>query len=702
MTRLLALGLTIALAMSLVALPGPVSAQGPVRPGFESQIAPAAPDAALAAQLFGVSGPVRMERTEGDAPGWTVTGADGAVLGYIGSSWELTRSVGYSGRPIDILVAVDPTAHIAGVRLMRQNEPILSLGISDEDIARFVEGFAAVDLTRPQETAALAEAGAPDVISRATVSTGVIRDSILRTGRTLALSRGLLSGGRIERVTFAPHSWAELTAMGAIRSRAVTMTEAAQALAGADTPPAPGDGYFLDLHVAVLDPPEIGRNILGQQAYTRAVGALPAGKVALFVASRGLYSHRGLNWRRSGVFDRIAVVQGDRRFTLSRDGYTRIDKLALKDAPDFKERSVFQLGGEGFDPAAPFRVEVTATRKAGNGTVSMVIGVDYQLPETFLKPLPPEPLPLWERVWDRKWPAVAVALTMQGALTLLFLFQGAVVKRRKLWMGFRVTFLVLTLFVLGWGLNGQLSVVQVVAFVQSLLTGFHWETFLMEPVIFVLWSGVALGLLFWGRGVYCGWLCPFGALQELTNLIARRFGVRQIEVPHAIHERLWIIKYTLFILILGVSFYSMADALLLAEAEPFKTAITMRMLRAWPFVLFVLALLAAGLFIERFYCRYICPLGAALAIPAKLKIFDWLDRRPQCGRECRLCEQKCTVGAIDPLGRINPNECVLCLRCQVIYNDEKTCPTLMRRARARAAQAELAARQAAKTEAKNP
>ena len=74
-------------------------------------------------------------------------------------------------------------------------------------------------------------------------------------------------------------------------------------------------------------------------------------------------------------------------------------------------------------------------------------------------------------------------------------------------------------------------------------------------------------------------------------------------------------------------------------------------------------------------------LGAGLAIPAKLKIFDWLKRRPQCGRECRLCETKCTVGAIDPLGRINANECVLCLRCQVVMNDPQTCPVLKRRAR---------------------
>ncbi len=70
----------------------------------------------------------------------------------------------------------------------------------------------------------------------------------------------------------------------------------------------------------------------------------------------------------------------------------------------------------------------------------------------------------------------------------------------------------------------------------------------------------------------------------------------------------------------------------------------------------------------------------ALTSPAKLKLFDWLNRRPQCGRECRLCETKCTVGAIDPLGRINPNECVLCLRCQMIYHDPKTCPMLKNRA----------------------
>lgn len=671
---------------ALVVLGGMVPANAQMRPGTENQIAPVEPDAALAARLFAADGPVEspvsVTREDLDVPGWKVTDADGVLLGHIGSSWEIAGSIGYSGRPIDILVAVSPGARIVASQLMRHSEPILTLGLSDADIERFVGGFAGVDLARPMETARLAEKGQPDIISRATVSTGVIRDSILRVGRTLALSRGIMSGGRIDRLGFEPAGWAALGEMQAITTVQVTMAEAAQVLADADNPPKPGTGVFIELSVALLDPPTIGRNILGQQAFTSAVGGLPAGKVALFVASRGLQSHRGVKWRRSGVFDRIAVVQNGRRFALTDQGYTRIDKLPKNGAPDFKERSIFQLGGDGFDPAAPFRVEVTATRRGPDGVEKLVAGVDYTLPDQFLHPLPPPPTPLWQETWQRKRWAIGGVIAMLMVLTAILFAQEALVKRRVLYQRLRLGFLAVTLIWLGGIANAQLSVVQVVAFLQSLLTGFHWETFLIDPLIFVLWGFVALGLLFWGRGVYCGWLCPFGALQEMLNAAARRLGVRQIAVPHALHERLWVFKYTLFLAILALSFYSMKDALVLAEAEPFKTVFSLRMIRAWPFVLFVLVLLGAGLFIERFFCRYLCPLGAALAIPAKLKIFDWLRRRPQCGRECRLCEPKCTVGAIDPLGRINPNECVLCLRCQVIFHDPNTCPTLMRRARA--------------------
>ncbi len=637
------------------------------------------PDAQRIARLLPGPGVPTVERIDDGVPGWTVRHGE-TIAGYVGSTWEIAGSVGYSGRPLDVLVAVSPDGHIAGAELVHQSEPVLTLGISEADIAAYVAGFRGYDLAAPAGSPA---PGLPDIISRATVSTGVIRDGILRSARTLALARGVLGdAGGVDRVSFVPMTWDELVAAGAVRGTSVSMIEAARALAGARVPVEPGPGDFLRFWVALADPPTIGQNLLGQQEYTRAVGSLPPGRSALIVMSSGVQSHRGTDWKRTGLFDRLSLRQGDLAWQPEADGFHMVRRLALPEAPAMKEISVFALP-EGFDATRPFTVVLRAARPdAGGGDVVMPVELGYDLPGPFRLAPPPAEVPLWQQAWTMRRGAVVVVGGMLAVLTVALFAQEWITRRPRLWLFGRLAFLSTTFVVLGLGLGGQLSVVQVVAFVQSLLTGFRWETFLIEPVIFLLWAFVALGLLFWGRGVYCGWLCPFGALQELMNAAAVRLGLRQIAVPQALHERLWVIKYTLFVAILALSFHSMHDALVLAEAEPFKTAIAMRFVRAWPFLLFVAAILAAGLFIERFYCRYLCPLGAALAIPAKLKIFDWLHRRPQCGRECRLCETRCTVGAIDAIGRINPNECVLCLRCQVIMNDGSQCPVLKRRARA--------------------
>ncbi|WP_244870041.1 NosR/NirI family protein [Pseudorhodobacter ferrugineus] len=637
---------------------------------------PTAPDSALAARLLGVGGPVQIARQDGGVPGWTIRG-DGRIVGYIGSTWEIAGSVGYSGRPLDVLVALSPDAVIRGAQLVQHNEPVLTLGISDSDIADYVSGFAGQDLGASVQT----RQDLPDVISRATVSTGVIRDGIMRSARTLAIGRGLITAaGGIDRISFAPQTWPDLLATGALVETRVSMTSAATALSGSTPSITPGEGDFLRMWVGLADPPSIGQSLLGQQTYTAAVGNLGPGETALLVISSGLWSHRGTDWRKTGVFDRLTITQNDTIIQPGADSYQMVKRLRIDGAPDVKEISLFRLPNT-IDPLAPFQITVTATRPTATTPVTLTIPVDYRLPDAYRLAPPPLDVPLWQSIWAAKKVETGIVIVMLSVLTLILFAQEWITKRPKLWRIGRITFLATTLFVLGWGLNGQLSVVQVVAFLHSLLNGFRWETFLIDPVIFLLWSFTALGLLFWGRGVYCGWLCPFGALQELTNTAAQALGIRQIAVPQALHERLWAIKYTAFVGIIALSFYSMHDALIAAEFEPFKTAISLRMIRAWPFLVFVGAILFAGLFIERFYCRYLCPLGAGMAIPAKLKVFDWLKRRPQCGRECRLCETKCTVGAIDPLGRINANECVLCLRCQIIMNDPHTCPVLKRRSR---------------------
>ena len=117
--------------------------------------------------------------------------------------------------------------------------------------------------------------------------------------------------------------------------------------------------------------------------------------------------------------------------------------------------------------------------------------------------------------------------------------------------------------------------------------------------------------------------------------------------------------------------------------SPFKTAITAMFVRGWPFVVYAVALLAVGLFTERAYCRFLCPLGGALALLDRLHLIDLLKRRPECGNPCTVCERSCPVKAIEQSGKIKMAECFQCLDCQVDYNDDRRCPPLAQQRRRR-------------------
>ena len=77
------------------------------------------------------------------------------------------------------------------------------------------------------------------------------------------------------------------------------------------------------------------------------------------------------------------------------------------------------------------------------------------------------------------------------------------------------------------------------------------------------------------------------------------------------------------------------------------------------------------------------PLGAALAIPTKLRLFDWLKRRKECGDPCQLCAKECEIQAIHPDGHINANECHYCLDCQMTWHNENKCPPLINKRKKR-------------------
>ncbi len=404
---------------------------------------------------------------------------------------------------------------------------------------------------------------------------------------------------------------------------------------------------------------------------------------------------------RGGIFDRIQLIQGDISVRFRDKQQIRLGGVPAEGAPEFVETDLFKIPADsGFDPTKPWRIQLLVNRPVGPvEKVFLTWDLGYILPDLYLTKLevPVVAAPvvedagdaaaraaLWKRIWDGKTIEIGLLAGMITVLTAVFFFQVQVTRHARVFYWFRMTFLVVTLVFLGWSQNAQLSIVNLMALGASIRDGFSWDTFLMDPMVFLLWCSVAVTMLFWGRGGYCGWLCPFGALQEITNQIARFFKVPQWTLPWGLHERLWPVKYIIMLGLLGVSVVSMELAEHYAEVEPFKTTIILKFARSWPFILFATILLGIGLFIERFYCRYLCPLGAALAVPARMRMFDWLKRYKECGSPCQTCSNECFVQAIHPTGEINPNECLSCLHCQVLYQDHSKCPVVIRKDKRRA------------------
>lgn len=688
-------------ALAICFCPAPVHAAG--FGAYEAHVA--------AADVF--PGAERFGRVEGSPPAAAAYKND-SLAGYV---FE-TSDIGYSGKPIKLLVGIDTNGVITGAKVTEHHEPILLVGIPQEKLFDFVGRYVGRNVIDMVDKGG---AKAVDAISGATVTAVVINDGLPRAALKLAKSRGIAgfppvaAGAQtvqsqpnkvLADVPFEQADWPKLLGDGLIHRLHLSNGEvdAAFKKIGVGSPEpygsiGPPEDEFIDLYLGVFSIETIGRSLLSKADYAAIEPWLGLGRAAVVIAANGDYSFRGSGFVRGGIFDRIQLVQDDKTILFRDTDYRHLESFAASGAPRFKEIGLFRLPEAGkFDPASPFRLELLVQRPIGPIEKAYTsFSLPYELPAKLVTvataaatpqeemaqqpnaavPDVPAGEPLWLKIWRSRALDVGILAVSLAILTLIFFFQDWLVRRPVLFERLRTCFLLFSIFWLGLYAKAQLSVVNVLTFTHEVLTGFRWDFFLLEPLLFMLWCAVAVSLLFWGRGAYCGWLCPFGALQEVLNHTARRFGVRQFSVPFAWHERLWAIKYILFLGLLGISLGDMALAEQLSEIEPFKTVVLLHFMRAWPFVIFALALLGAGLFIERFYCRYLCVLGAALAIPGRGRMFDWLWRRKQCGFECQLCAKNCMVQAIHPLGEINPNECLYCMHCQVIYWDDHTCPPLV-------------------------
>jgi transcriptional regulator of nitric oxide reductase len=644
-------------------------------------------------------GAQRIEILDDGGPPAASVYRDDEVVGYVFSTLDVVRAPGYSGTPFDAVAGVDLAGKVTGAVALFHQEPHIE---SEPHRTRLLVDFLQA-LNGMEARVGASDGPRPEFIAGATISARAMRNAV-RESANLVLSfrngTAAVTEPTIDTATFRQMTPDELIADGSVSQLTVTNADLAQALemagfAGREVEVAPTggpDAVYLDLRVGLATPPTIGRNGAGADAYAQIFSSFPAGSSAIIFGSNGPYDFQGSKFQNKGSdyrLERIRVVQGDHVFEFEKTHYLR--PSVARGTPTLGRVTgiVVLPPDSGFDPMLPWSAEVYVSVKnpVGLSQQAYLATIDYELPTQYiLLPQPPPP-PAWVEAWTEGKVEIIILGAALAVLTLIFAFQSKLARSRRAHRWVRNGFLVFTLVWIGWIAGGQLSIIHIINYVKAPFQNLDLGFYLAEPLIVMITIYAGISLLMIGRGVFCGWLCPFGALQELLAQIARAFRLPQWNPPDRLQKYLWMGKYISLAAVLVLTFAVPSAGAAAEEVEPFKTVITSMFARSLPYVVYATSVLTVGLFTERAFCRFLCPLGGALAVLDRLHLLNLLKRRPECGSPCRLCERSCPVRAIVPSGKIKTAECFQCLDCQVEYYDDRRCPPLvqMRKQHERAA-----------------
>ena len=648
--------------------------------------------------------PLIVGERDAQLPVWPLFRQDGTavpLVGYVYESVDLAPIPGFSGTPPNLLVALDAKGAFMDVQVLSQHEPVFVDGLGPAPLMRFVEQYRGLSLRQNIKIGSNSNRGEQrgsanvyiDGVAKATASVRIVNQTLLAASLHVARAKLGFAGGRdpellarVRQDTFRPLDWEGLVRAGLVAHLRVTRAQAARAFEGTGVealePAAAGtDDTFTELWVVYLSTPVTGRNLLGEAGWAHLQGRIDEGDHALLVLGRGPWTFVGDDFVRGAIPDRITLRQGE--LPLEMRDLDLDDALVLPPSLRGGDAKVFRvIGPAGLDPAQPLEVALHVVRSKGAIYPERIA---RNFPASLQ--LPPDQVLLAHadnKSWTGIWRSRAWELGVLGAALALL----AVVLARPRWLVadarrlaiFRTAYLVFTLVFIGWFAQGQLSIVNVTALVQALVAGRGLGFFLYDPMTVVLWAFVAITLVGWGRGTFCGWLCPFGALQELVSQVTRALGLRPLRVRAALDARLKRVKYVVLLGIVGLAAFGATAAPWTdraVEIEPFKTAVTLVFVRSWPFVAWAVALVASSAFLFKGFCRYLCPLGAGLAVLGRLRRFAWIARRAECGTPCQTCRHRCDYEAIAPSGEIVYEECFQCLECVAIHDSDERCAPLI-------------------------
>ncbi|KMK66984.1 4Fe-4S binding protein [Puniceibacterium sp. IMCC21224] len=648
-----------------------------------------------------VAPPMSLGERINDNGVYQLLNSGGAAAGYVFETEPMAPLPGFSGAPINVLVILDLDGRFLDVRLLSHNEPIFVSGLGEAPFHRFFEQYRGHSISETLVVGSPYGAGDGggqlvylDGVTKATASVRIAHESILAATLTVAREKmqGVSAGppAAPDPDYYEDLTWTMLVDQGLVAHLRVTNGAVRDAFRdtiwsdddpeAADSP----DADYLDLWVVDLGPPSLARVVLDDAtldrlAHFREVSGSDEPLLLIETARHGLVSE---DFVRNTAPDWIGMHQDGLPVAL-RDadllvGLQQDMPQALHDGVQMILRTDRRLG---FDPTRDWTLKVQAVREHGmfrpeSGAVTL--SLTHRTADRFFarSDAVARRSPFKEAIRNRQGDLLALSVGLASLLAALLLAQSLLAGLRD-YTPVRLAILAVVLGFVGWWGQGQLSIVTPLATLQAALRGGSFAFLLYDPFSLLLWGGAIVGFVLWGRGLFCGWLCPFGAMQEFAHHLGRVLRLRQIEVPAHWDARLKRLKYLVLAGLVGVTVLAPASMDKAVEVEPFKTAITTFFVREWYYVAYALFWLFLSMVLFKGFCRYVCPLGALMAIGGALRLRRWIPRRIECGSPCQLCRVKCNYGAIAKTGEIDYAECFQCLDCVSIHEDPARCVPLV-------------------------
>jgi polyferredoxin len=198
------------------------------------------------------------------------------------------------------------------------------------------------------------------------------------------------------------------------------------------------------------------------------------------------------------------------------------------------------------------------------------------------------------------------------------------------------------------------------------------HTHLSNVVILV--ATLASALLF--RSAFCGWICPFGTLQEgimaLSVRLQRRFpqlkkAIKALQAkanPGLLAKLDGWLRYFKYIVLAWIILATVsAGVMVFRDYDPYATLLKFSELTLGPGLIILLITLVASFFVERPWCRYACPLGAINGLVSQVSPFR-LERNESLCTSCAICNKSCPVNLpVATSKKITSPECIGCLEC---------------------------------------